>query len=141
MVHVPTFAPTLQAVAELRELPAFAALEPDELSQLVDHGEWATFAPGETVIEEGEVGDAFYAIRSGQVEVVREGARMRTMGPGSHFGEIALLLDVPRTASVVAMTPLRVYRLDREGFDALVRRAFRSGTLNPAISPDTVWQH
>jgi putative peptide zinc metalloprotease protein len=141
MVHVPEFAPTMQAVAELRELPPFASLEPDELSDLLRHGDWVTFAPGEVIIHQGDVGDAFYAIRSGQAEVSRDGERIATMGPGTHVGEIALLSNVPRTATVTASTPLRAYRLDREGFDRLVRRAFRSGTLNPAISPDTVWQH
>jgi CRP-like cAMP-binding protein/Zn-dependent protease len=141
MIQVPRFAPTLQAVSELRQLPAFAHLEVDELSEVLKHGEWITFAPGETIISQGEVGDAFYAIRSGQVDVFDQEAKVRTMGPGEHFGELALLLDVPRTATVVAQTPVRAYRLDREGFDALIREAFGRGTLNPAISPDRVWQH
>ncbi len=141
MAHVPEFEPTLQAINELSDLPVFATLEADERSELIEHGEWVNFGPGETIIDEGDVGDAFYAIRAGQVEVTREGAFVRTMGPGSYFGEVALLLDSPRTASVVTRTPVRAYRLDREGFDRLVRSAFAQGTLNPAISPDRVWQH
>jgi putative peptide zinc metalloprotease protein len=141
MAHVPEFQPTLQAVNELVELPVFANLEADERSELIEHGAWVNFAPGETIIEEGAVGDAFYAIRAGQVEVTQGGAHLRTQGPGSFFGEIALLLDAPRTATVVARTPVRAYRLDREGFDRLIRSAFAQGTLNPAISPDRVWQH
>ena len=141
MVNLPQFAPTLQAVAELRELAAFSHLEPDELGEVLANGEWTNVAPGEVIVEQGEVGDAFYAIRSGQVEVVADGTIVRTLGPGSYFGEVALLLDVPRTASVVAKTPVRAYRLGREGFDRLVRDAFRKGTLNPHISPDRTWQH
>jgi CRP-like cAMP-binding protein len=141
MVNVPQFAPTMQSVVELRELKCFSHLEPDELGELVHRGEWINFAPGDMIFEQGEVGDAFFAIRSGQVDVSQDGQFLRTMGPGSYFGEIALLLDVPRTAAVQARTPVRTFRLDREGFDTLVGDAFRKGTLNPVIAPDRVWQH
>ena len=87
------------------------------------------------------MGQAFYAIQSGQAEVYEGDRMVRTLGPGAYFGEVALLLDVPRTASVVAKTPMRAYRLDRRGFDRIVRDAFRKGTLNPHISPDRTWQH
>ncbi len=141
MVHVPAFAPTLEAVAELRTLPAFAALEPDELSEILEHGRWVNVAPGEAILEQGEAGDAFYAIGSGQVEVLQDGTLVRTLGPGAHFGEIALLRKVPRTASVVARTPVRAFRLDRDGFDGLMAGAFRKGTLKPSSSVDRTWQH
>jgi CRP-like cAMP-binding protein/Zn-dependent protease len=141
MIHRPEFAPTLQAVAELRQLPAFATLGADDLAQVLEHGAWVNIAPGTAIIEQGEVGDAFYAIRSGQVDVVQDDAHARTMGPGSHFGEIALLMDVPRTATVVARTPVRLFRLDRQGFDQVVAGAFRRGTLNPTAAIDRTWQH
>jgi len=141
MVHVPQFAPTLQAVAELRRLPAFDTLGADDLAEVLDHGAWRNVPPGETIIEQGDEGDAFYAIGAGQVEVLRDGVVTRTMGPGAHFGEIALLMDVPRTATVVARTPVRLFRLDREGFELAIAGAFRRGTLNPAASIDRTWQH
>jgi CRP-like cAMP-binding protein len=141
MIHVPEFAPTLQAVAELRELPSFAHLEPDELTELLEHGEWVNISPSDEIIRQGEVGDAFYAIRSGQVEVVKDGEVVSTLGPGRYFGEVALLLDVPRTATVRARTAVRAYRLDRPGFDALVAGAFKKGTLNPQMPQDRAWQH
>ena len=141
MVNMPQFAPTLQAAAELRELKAFSHLEPDELAKVLEQGEWVNVAPGELILEEGEVGDAFYAIRSGQAEVFEGESHVHTLGPGSYFGEVALLLDIPRTASVVARTPVRAYRLERAGFDRIVRDAFRKGTLNPHMSPDRTWQH
>jgi CRP-like cAMP-binding protein/Zn-dependent protease len=134
MATVPEFAPTLEAVAELRSLPSFQHLEPAELTELLELGEWANFPPGRTVIEQGQVGDSFYAIWSGQVEVIQDGSTVKTLGPGSYFGEIALLLDVPRTASIRTITPVRAYRLDREGFDRLVSDAFRTGTLNPHVA-------
>jgi len=141
MIHVPDFAPTLQAVAELRELPPFEHLEPDELAELLEHGEWTNFAPDETVIEQGQVGDAFYAIRSGQVDVEQGGEHVTTLGSGDYFGEVALLLDVPRTASVIARTPVRAYRIDREGFDQLVSKAFKKGTLNPQMPQGRAARH
>jgi cGMP-dependent protein kinase 1 len=93
------------------------------------------------IIEEGEVGDSFYAVRSGQLRVYEQGRLVRTMGPGTYFGEIALLLDVPRTATVQAITPVRVFRLDREGFDRVMATSFKRGTLDPMISSARVWEH
>ena len=141
MIHVPEFAQTFQHAAELRELPSFAALGADDLAEVLEHGDWVNVAPGETIIEQGAEGDAFYAIRSGQVEVYKDGEPTGSLGPGAHFGEVALLMDVPRTATVVATTPARVFRLDREGFERAVAGAFRRGTLNPAARVGRTWQH
>jgi CRP-like cAMP-binding protein/Zn-dependent protease len=140
-VRVPEFAPTVQAVAELRQIPAFATVGGNDLAEILEQGAWRNLPPGETIIEQGDEGDAFYAIRSGQVEVFENGVLTRTMGPGAHFGEIALLMDVPRTATVVARTPVRLFRLPRDGFDRAVAGAFRRGTLNPAAAVDRTWQH
>ena len=138
-VRAPDLAPTLQAVSELGEIPCFSHLEPDELSELLAHGEWVTFPPGETVVVQGEPGDAFYALRSGQVEIRENRRKPKVLGPGSYFGEVALLLDVPRTATVRTRTPVRAFRLDREGFDRLLAKAFRRGTLKPQAG--RTWQH
>jgi CRP-like cAMP-binding protein/Zn-dependent protease len=141
MIHVPQFAPTLQSVAELRELPPFQHLEFASLAEVRQHGEWVNVAPGETIIEQGEVGEAFYVIASGQVEVIKDGELVATRGPGAYFGEIALLADVPRTASVIAKTPGRVFKLDREGFERIVANAFRRGTLDPSAPVERTSQH
>ena len=131
MAHVPEFAPTLQAAAELRGLAPFRHLDSTQLAELIEHGEWLNIAPGTTIVEQGDVGDDFFAIGSGRVEVLVDRKSTATLGPGSYFGEIALLEDVPRTATVRALTPLRAYRLDRDGFDRVVKEAFRRGTLDP----------
>ena len=89
-----------------------------------------SFAPGEQIMREGDVGDSFYAISSGQVDIVKDERLVTTIGRGSYFGEVALLMEVPRTATVTARTPVRAFRLDREGFDHLVGDAFRRGTLD-----------
>jgi putative peptide zinc metalloprotease protein len=140
-LRAPDFAPTIQAVVELGKLPSFSHLEPDELAELLAYGDWQNVAPGEAIVEQGQVGDAFFALSSGQVDVFENGTKVRTLGAGGHFGEIALLLDVPRTATVRALTPVRAFRLEREGFDKLVKDSFRKGTLNPAVSLDRVWDH
>jgi CRP-like cAMP-binding protein len=141
MIHIPDFAPTLQAITELRELPSFSHLEPDELSELLDHGAWVNYRPGEDIVVQGEPGDAFYALHSGQVEVIEDGQLVTTLGPGSYFGEIALLMDSPRTATVRTRTQVRAYRLDREGFDGILAVAFKRGTLDPSKATDRTLLH
>jgi CRP-like cAMP-binding protein/Zn-dependent protease len=138
-IDAPTFGLTLQSMAELRELPAFGHLSSEALGSMLDHGAWVNSAPGESLIEQGEEGDAFYTIRSGRVDVVRDGELQATLGPGAYFGETALLTDEPRNASVVAHTAVRAFRLDREGFEEVIAEAFRRGALRPAA--DRTWEH
>jgi CRP-like cAMP-binding protein/Zn-dependent protease len=138
---LPEFEPTFQAIAELRAIPAFAALEPDQLMRLLEHGAWRNVSPGEEVVRQGEVGDAFYAIGAGRVDIVRDGEVVNSLGPGAHFGEVALLRDAPRNATVAARTPLRVFRLEREGFDALAAEAFATGRIRPNAEADRTWEH
>ena len=128
-LHLPDFEPTLQQVAELRGLSCFSNLSTAQLWELLEGGAWVSFAPGEEVMREGDVGDSFYAISSGQVDIVKDERLVNTIGRGSYFGEVALLMEVPRTATVTARTPVRAFRLDRDGFDRLVGDAFRRGTL------------
>jgi CRP-like cAMP-binding protein len=71
---------------------------------------------GEVLIREGDAGDAFYAIADGRFRVSRAGRTLRDVGRGDGVGEIALLRDVPRTASVAAETDALVYTLPREAF-------------------------
>jgi CRP-like cAMP-binding protein/Zn-dependent protease len=138
-IEAPDFGPTMQTYAELKALPAFRTLPIADLSEVLGHGGWVSAAPGERLVEQGDIGDAFYVIAAGQVDVTKDGSHVTTLGTGRHFGEIALLEDVPRTASVTARTPLRAFRLDREGFEAILADAFRHGTLRPAT--DRTWEH
>jgi CRP-like cAMP-binding protein/Zn-dependent protease len=138
-IHAPEFALTLQSMAELRLIRAFTSLNTAQLSRLLEVGEWFTAGHGERIVEQGDVGDAFYAIRSGRADVLKDGRTVATLGAGDHFGEVALLRDMPRTASVVASSPLRAFRLEREGFDEVIASAFRRGALK--IPVDQTWQH
>ena len=125
-VSLPEFAPTLHEVAALRSLSAFAHLPTAELLRLLDHGEWRNVQPDVAVVTQGAVGDAFYTVASGQFEVVVDGERVGTCEEDGWFGEIALLADVPRTATVRSLTPARVFRLERHGFEMLLADAFRA---------------
>jgi len=80
---------------------------------------------GQVPIVEGEVGERFYVILSGMMVVSQElmGTR-RVLRPGDYFGEIALTMDIPRTASVSALTPSVVASCDRKTFDEFVRPLF-----------------
>ncbi len=138
-IRAPEFGHTLQSLAELRELSPFRHLQASELADVLGHGGWITAAPGQELIREGDIGDAFYAIGAGQVEVIHAGSSIRSIGPGGYFGELALLRNSPRSATVIARTPVRAFRLDRNGFDHLLADAFRSGALRDAI--DRTWEH
>jgi CRP-like cAMP-binding protein/Zn-dependent protease len=129
-ITAPSFAPTMQAYAELRALPVFRGLSTADLALTLEHGSWLGVAPGEVLIEQGEPGDAFYALGAGQVDVVRDDEIVTTLGPGDHFGEVALLTDAPRNATVTAHTPARVFRLDREGFASVIAGTLRRGSVD-----------
>jgi CRP-like cAMP-binding protein/Zn-dependent protease len=141
MITKPDLEPTLQMAAELRSLRPFAALTSSDIGLLMEHGEWVNFAPDERIIRQGEEGDAFYAVGSGKLEVFRDDELVGILGSGSHFGEVALLMDVPRTATVVAKTPARVFRIDRDAFDRVIAAAFRRGTLTEHSTVARTAQH
>jgi CRP-like cAMP-binding protein/Zn-dependent protease len=138
-MRAPDFGQTMQALAELRELPVFSGLDSEQLTVILEHGRWIKAGPGEALITQGEPGDLFYVVASGQAEVIRDGTSVGSVGKGRYVGEVALLRNVPRTATVTASTPMRLFALDRDGFELVVADAFRRGTLRPAA--DRVWQH
>ena len=97
----------------LRHTPVFGPLGPVALERL-GRGLIAQKVPeGTVVIREGDPGDRFYVIADGAVAVTKEGQPVATLGAGESFGEIALLMDVPRTATVTATTPCDLRALER----------------------------
>ena len=100
----------LRAVMMLRPLPV------STIEHLARNVREESAEPGQVVIKQGQVGDSFYVIIDGEVEVKENGSLLRVLSAGECFGEIALLRDVPRTTTVQARTPLTLYALDRRHF-------------------------
>jgi CRP/FNR family cyclic AMP-dependent transcriptional regulator len=95
------------AAERLRRVPLFSGCSDKQLEFIASHVEEMEFAPGRTLCEEGKSGGDFFVILSGSAEARRRGKPLRAMSSGDFFGEIALLDNGPRTATVVASTPLR----------------------------------
>ena len=107
-------------ISLLRSLPLFAPLGAPELEGLA-HGLEETSVPaGTAVVREGEPGDRFYVVAEGELEVETGGCELRQLHRGDGFGELALLRDVPRTATVTATTDSRLYALGKATFLASV---------------------
>jgi MFS family permease len=111
-------APPRFEVELLRRVPIFAPLPVPELERLAKALTPVRIDSGATVFRQGDVGDRLYVIREGRSEVEVDGKRLRELGPGEVFGEIALVRDVPRTATVRALTSLELLALERDVFVA-----------------------
>jgi MFS family permease len=104
----------------LRAIPIFAPLPLPVLERLASLAAEVQVPAASAVFEQGQAGDRFYVIADGAAAVEIDGAPTSTLGPGEFFGEIALLRDVPRTATVRAIDELRLYALERDDFIAAV---------------------
>jgi MFS family permease len=104
----------------LREVPAFAELPLTAFERLSSGMEPLAFEAGQTIMREGEPGDRFVVIESGEVEVSADGRPMQQLGRGAGLGEIALLRRSPRTATVTALTPVTAYAIPGSCFVAAV---------------------
>jgi CRP-like cAMP-binding protein len=91
----------------LGRVPLFSGVKPKELKKLGRRMTERTFADGETITIEGESGIGFFVIEDGNATVSVGGKIVRTLGPGEHFGEVALIDSGLRSATVVATTDLR----------------------------------
>jgi putative ABC transport system ATP-binding protein len=115
-----------QAICDfLRRVPLFSGLLPDVLTAVADQMELEEFKPGEMVIRQGDVGEKFYLIRSGEADVlIRNSAGeepvVATLDEGKFFGEAALMTGEPRKASVRAKTQLELCSLDKSEFQGIL---------------------
>jgi CRP-like cAMP-binding protein len=110
---------------ELNRVGLLAGLPGETLARLAKAMEREEVPPGTVVVREGDPGDRFYVVFAGMLSVT-QGAlgRREVLRPGDYFGEVALALDMPRTATVAAITPAVVASCDRATFDEFLRPLF-----------------
>ncbi|HET6817107.1 MAG TPA: cyclic nucleotide-binding domain-containing protein [Mycobacteriales bacterium] len=128
-VTAPELAPSVSALMSVWSMPPFRHLSATEAHKVAEAGRWLAVMPDVDVVKAGDVGDAYYVVGSGHLTVVEDERVVRDLGPGDYFGEVALLLDVPRTATVRTRTPARLFALDRAAFNKVIASAFKSGAL------------
>jgi CRP-like cAMP-binding protein len=117
--HVPATVTELSRIGLLADLPG------ERLNELAGRMAREEVPAGAGVVTQGEPGDRFYVLLSGMLAVNQVGlGRRRVLRPGDYFGEVALAMDIPRTASVRAVTPAVVASCDKATFDALLRPLF-----------------
>jgi hypothetical protein len=117
----------------LRGIAMFASLSVSTIEQLAGSLTPLHFAPGDVLMRAGDPGDRFILIDTGSVEVEQAGATIRTIGPGGHVGEVALLRRIPRTATVRAVAETSAFGLDSPSFIAAV-----TGDREAAVSAERV---
>lgn len=109
----------------LRRVPLFAQIEPAKLKLLAFTSQRMTFRPDQRLFRQGDSGDAAYVLVSGEAEVLAETPTgeipVATVGKNAIIGEIAILCDVPRTATVKAATALEALKIDKEDFLRLIK--------------------
>jgi CRP-like cAMP-binding protein len=104
----------------IKKVPLFSDLDSRELKEIADSMKERTFNAGDTVTEEGKGGAGFFVIDDGSAKVSVGGKDVRTLGAGDYFGEIGLIADIDRTATITAETDLRCYGMTFWDFRPLV---------------------
>jgi signal transduction histidine kinase len=107
---------------------AFPGIKPDEIEQLIANSQVHTYLPGAVLCRENAVEDRFYMILDGEAEVTKdinhsESRLLTTLSPGDFFGEMALIHNAPRAATVTAKTALTTLELDKAAFDKVIRQS------------------
>jgi CRP/FNR family cyclic AMP-dependent transcriptional regulator len=115
----------LRAMAEapvelVKRVPLFSDLDNRELRQIAQSMKERTFRAGDTVTQEGRGGVGFFVIANGTAKVSVGGEQVRTFGPGDYFGEIGLIADIDRTATITAESDLTCYGMTSWDFRPLV---------------------
>lgn len=111
----------------LQRVPLFAGCSRREFVQIARASDEIDFRPGRTLIEEGSVGREFFVLIDGSVDVRRKGRKIDEIGPGGYFGEVALITDKPRNATVTTTSHVRALVLTKQRFRQLLAQ-------NPMLS-------
>lgn len=106
--------------ARLKAVPLFSNLSQRQLGRVASRGWEHTFPAGRVLCQEGRGGDDFFVILEGTAEATRRGRRLRPLAQGDYFGEIALLDNAERTATVIATSPLRCFLIGRSNFKSVI---------------------
>lgn len=105
----------------LRQVDLFASLDDKEAEKIAPLFKERSYSAGDVIAEEGKHGVGFFIIESGEAKVSSHGEDRRTLGPGSHFGEVALIDDGQRTATVTAASDVKAHVLVAWDFRPLVK--------------------
>lgn len=112
-------------IDHLARVPLFSTCSKDELRKLSRRTSDIPVSEGHVLVREGERGLEFFVIVSGRAKVTRRGRKVGEVGPGDFFGELALLVDADRNATVTALTPMEAIVLSRREFEAALADAPR----------------
>jgi CRP-like cAMP-binding protein len=110
-------------VAALKRSPLFAGLSGKELEELAHTSEDLEVPAGTVLARQGETGREFFVVLEGEVDVTRDGQSVNPQGGVDFFGELALVADMPRTATLTARTPLRFFVLTAQSFRSMLARS------------------
>jgi CRP/FNR family transcriptional regulator, cyclic AMP receptor protein len=105
--------------ARLKDVPFFQDLGKKELTVVAQLADEVDVRSGKALARQGEIGHEFFVIESGTAEVTRDGERLRELGPGDFFGELALLEEDRRTATVTATSDMTLIVITRPSFRAM----------------------
>lgn len=113
-----------EEVEILRQIPLFAKIEPSKIKLLAFTSERLTFQPGDLLCQQGDIGDAAFFIMAGEADVIVDTPSgpltVATLGKNDVVGEIAILIDIPRTATIQATTELTTLRITKDVFFRMV---------------------
>ena len=115
---------------DLKRVPLFSDLSQRQLRRLAKDFRDRPVAAGSLLTKQGEMsGVAFFVIAEGEAAVLVDGKRVRTIGPGDHFGELGMIIERERTATVEALTPMRCHTIQFWRFRAFAKK-----------NPDVTWK-
>ncbi len=117
----------------LHTMPLFSRLAERELLQLMQVAEVFEYAPGEVVIKQGEAGDRMYVLLDGRLQVLSHNTAVGELKRGEHFGEMALVRNLPRSATIKAIVPSELISIKRDDFFELIRN-------EPRVAVKLLWQ-